>query len=143
MIDVWAPITRDTSSVFQAVVEAVTDGNGLLDVCICNLVNLLENANHPNVKEGRNFVTLRDVVEQVGKDAVRFMMLTRSNEAPLDFDLKQVLEQFGTTPFYVQYAHARALGITQHQIKLPGLSVDDLSLKKLMWPYLMMRRSSI
>lgn len=133
MIDVWGADHKGYIKRLQAAVEAVTDGNGLLDVCICNLVNLLENGEPIRMsKRAGNFVTLRDVVEQVGKDAVRFMMLTRSNEAPLDFDLKQVLEQSRDNPlFYVQYAHARACSVLRNtEIKLPGLSVDDSSLKK-------------
>ena len=133
MIDVWGADHKGYIKRLQAAVEAITDGNGLLDVCICNLVNLLENGEPIRMsKRAGNFVTLRDVVEQVGKDAVRFMMLTRSNEAPLDFDLKQVLEQSRDNPlFYVQYAHARACSVLRNTgIKLPGLSVDDSSLKK-------------
>ena len=133
MIDVWGADHKGYIKRLQAAVEATTDGNGLLDVCICNLVNLLENGEPIRMsKRAGNFVTLRDVVDQVGKDAVRFMMLTRSNEAPLDFDLKQVLEQSRDNPlFYVQYAHARACSVLRNtEIKLPGLSVDDSSLKK-------------
>ena len=133
MIDVWGADHKGYIKRLQAAVEAVTDGNGLLDVCICNLVNLLENGEPIRMsKRAGNFVTLRDVVEQVGKDAVRFMMLTRSNEAPLDFDLKQVLEQSRDNPlFYVQYAHARACSVLRNtEIKLPGLSVDDSEPKK-------------
>ena len=133
MIDVWGADHKGYIKRLQAAVEAITDGNGLLDVCICNLVNLLENGEPIRMsKRAGNFVTLRDVVDQVGKDAVRFMMLTRSNEAPLDFDLKQVLEQSRDNPlFYVQYAHARACSVLRNsEIKLPSLSVDDSSLKK-------------
>ncbi|MEC7942706.1 MAG: arginine--tRNA ligase, partial [Pseudomonadota bacterium] len=126
MIDVWGADHKGYIKRLQAAVEATTDGNGLLDVCICNLVNLLENGEPIRMsKRAGNFVTLRDVVDQVGKDAVRFMMLTRSNEAPLDFDLKQVLEQSRDNPlFYVQYAPARACSVLRNtEIKLPGLSV--------------------
>ena len=61
-------------------------------------------------KRSGDFVTLREVVDEVGKDAVRFMMLYRKNDAPLDFDFAKVIEQSKDNPvFYVQYAHARAL----------------------------------
>ena len=133
MIDVWGADHKGYIKRLKAAVEATTDGNGLLDVCICNLVNLFENGEPIRMsKRAGNFVTLRDVVDQVGKDAVRFMMLTRSNEAPLDFDLKQVLEQSRDNPlFYVQYAHARACSVLRNtEMQLPNLSIDDSNLKK-------------
>jgi arginyl-tRNA synthetase len=81
-------------------------------------------------KRAGTFVTLREVVDQVGKDVVRFMMLTRSSDAPLDFDLKQALEQSRENPvFYVQYAHARACSVLRNAADaFPGLAVDDSSL---------------
>src|SRR5581483_3293359 len=66
-------------------------------------------------KRAGTFVTLREVVDQVGKDVVRFIMLTRKNDASLDFDLQLVLEQTKDNPvFYVQYAHARAASVLRH-----------------------------
>ena len=75
-------------------------------------------------------MTLREVVDQVGKDVVRFMMLTRGNDAPLDFDLRQALEQSRDNPvFYVQYAHARACSVLRNAgDQIPGLLVDDSTL---------------
>ena len=133
MIDIWGADHKGYIKRLQAAVEATTDGNGILDVRICNLVNLFENGEPIRMsKRAGNFITLRDVVNQVGKDAVRFMMLTRSNEAPLDFDLKQVLEQSRENPvFYVQYAHARSCSVLRNsKQQIPGLSIDDKSLAK-------------
>lgn len=93
----------------QAAVKAVTAGEGELDVKLCQMVNLLKNGEPVRMsKRAGTFVTLREVVEEVGKDVVRFIMLTRKNDAHLDFDLAKVLEQSRDNPvFYVQYAHAR------------------------------------
>ena len=81
-------------------------------------------------KRAGTFITLREVVDQVGKDVVRFMMLTRGNEAPLDFDLKQALDQSRDNPvFYVQYAHARACSVIRNGQEAAAIdSVDDSSL---------------
>jgi arginyl-tRNA synthetase len=86
-------------------------------------------------KRAGRFVTLRDVVDEVGKGVVRFIMLTRKNDAPLDFDLKKVTEQSRDNPvFYVQYAHARAASVLRHPdaarvvgtLEMGGWGVKDL-----------------
>ncbi|MGB0631178.1 MAG: arginine--tRNA ligase [Alphaproteobacteria bacterium] len=133
MVDVWGADHKGYIKRMQAAVDATTDGKGVLDVRICNLVNLFEDGEPVRMsKRAGTFVTLRDVVDQVGKDVVRFMMLTRGNEAPLDFDLKQALEQSRDNPvFYVQYAHARACSVLRNAAEqMPGLSVDDSTLAK-------------
>ena len=81
-----------------------------LDVKLCQLVRLFKGGEPFKMsKRAGTFVTLRDVIEQVGPDVTRFVMLTRKNDAPLDFDFDKVLEQSKDNPvFYVQYAHARA-----------------------------------
>jgi arginyl-tRNA synthetase len=115
----------------QAAVNATTDGKGVLDVRICNLVNLFEDGEPVRMsKRAGTFVTLREVVDQVGRDVVRFMMLTRGNEAPLDFDLKQALDQSRDNPvFYVQYAHARACSVLANALEAGSVdSIDDSSL---------------
>jgi arginyl-tRNA synthetase len=97
----------------KAAVAALSGGKVDLDIKLCQLVRLFR-AGQP-VRMGKRtgtFVTLRDVVDEVGRDPVRFMMLYRKNDAPLDFDLAKVLEQSKDNPvFYVQYAHARAKSI--------------------------------
>jgi len=131
MLNVWGADHKGYIKRMEAAVKAVTNGEGNLRVQICNLVNLLENGEPVRMsKRSGSFVTLRDVVDKVGKDAVRFMMLTRSSDAPLDFDLQQVLEQSRDNPvYYVQYAHARAFSVLRNaQAVFPGILVDDVSL---------------
>ena len=94
----------------KAAVAALSDGRVPLDVKLCQLVRLFKGGEPFKMsKRAGTFVTLRDVVEQVGPDVTRFVMLTRKNDAPLDFDFDRALEQSKDNPvFYVQYAHARA-----------------------------------
>jgi arginyl-tRNA synthetase len=97
----------------KAAVTAMSDGKASLDIRLCQLVKLFR-AGEPVTmsKRSGNFVTLRDVVEEVGADATRFMMLYRKNDAPLDFDFQKVTEQSKDNPvFYVQYAHARCASV--------------------------------
>jgi arginyl-tRNA synthetase len=109
MVDVWGADHGGYIKRLQAAVKAVTAGKAALDVKIVQLVKLLRNGEPVKMsKRSGEFVTLREVVEEVGSDAVRFMMLFRKNDAVLDFDLAKVLEQSRENPvFYVQYGHAR------------------------------------
>jgi arginyl-tRNA synthetase len=97
----------------QAAVTAITNGHGALDVKICQLVQLLDNGEPVKMsKRSGTFVTLREVVDEVGKDIVRFMMLTRKNDQTLDFDFAKVVDQSrDNMVWYVQYAHARAQSV--------------------------------
>src|SRR3546814_3057523 len=83
-------------------------------------------------KRTGTFVILRDLVEEVGKDVVRFIMLTRKNDAPLDFDLTAVTEQSRDNPvFYVQYAHARCNSVMRMaRAALPDLDISTAALAK-------------
>ena len=94
----------------KAIVAALSDGRVPLDVKLCQLVKLWKGGEPFKMsKRAGTFVTLRDVVDQVGPDVTRFVMLTRKNDAALDFDFDKVMEQSKDNPvFYVQYAHARA-----------------------------------
>jgi arginyl-tRNA synthetase len=108
----------------QAAVKAVSGGEADLDVKIIQLVKLLR-AGQPikMSKRSGEFVTLAEVVNEVGRDAVRFMMLYRKNDAVLDFDLAKVIEQSRDNPvFYVQYGHARG----QSVLRNAGAAVPDL-----------------
>ena len=109
MIDVWGADHAGYIKRVQAAVQALTGGEASLDVKVCQLVRLLRNGEPVRMsKRAGSFVTMRDVVDEVGRDVVRFMMLTRKNDAPLDFDFAKVMEQSKDNPvFYVQYAHAR------------------------------------
>jgi arginyl-tRNA synthetase len=94
----------------KAAVAALSDGKADLDIKVCQLVRLLRAGEPVKMsKRAGTFVTLREVVDEVGRDPVRFMMLYRKNDATLDFDLAKVIEQSkDNAVFYVQYAHARA-----------------------------------
>jgi len=97
----------------QAAVKAVSDGRAVLDVKLCQLVRLLRAGEPVKMsKRSGEFVTLREVIDEVGRDAIRFMMLYRKNDATLDFDLAKVVEQSKDNPvFYVQYGHARRFSV--------------------------------
>ena len=97
-------------------VEALTQGQGELDVKLCQMVNLMDNGEVVKMsKRAGTFVTLRELIDNVGKDVVRFIMLTRKNDAQLDFDLARVTEQSRDNPvFYVQYAYARIHSVLRH-----------------------------
>ena len=100
----------------QAATRAISGGAAELDVKLCQLVHLMQNGQPVKMsKRAGTFVTLRDVIDQVGKDVVRFIMLTRRNDQTLDFDFAKVTEQSKDNPvFYVQYAHARCRSVLRH-----------------------------
>ncbi|KUO66647.1 MAG: arginine--tRNA ligase [Alphaproteobacteria bacterium BRH_c36] len=100
----------------KSAVAALSDGMAEFDIKVCQLVKLYRGGEPVRMsKRAGTFVTLRDVVEEVGRDPVRFMMLYRKNDAPLDFDFAKVTEQSKDNPvFYVQYAHARAASVTRN-----------------------------
>ncbi len=131
LIDVWGADHKGYVKRMQAAVAALSGGEADFDVLICNLVNLSE-AGQPikMSKRAGTYVTLREVVDRVGKDVVRFIMLTRGNEASLDFDLAQVVEQSKDNPvFYVQYAHARACSALRNAAAaFPGEDFSDAAL---------------
>ncbi|MBM3486275.1 MAG: arginine--tRNA ligase [Alphaproteobacteria bacterium] len=131
MIDVWGADHKGYVKRMEAAVAAVTERAATLDVRICNLVHLLDKGEPVKMsKRAGTFVTLREVVDEVGKGVVRFMMLTRSNEAALDFDLAKVVEQSKDNPvFYVQYAHARAASVRRNAAEaFAGAALDDSTL---------------
>ena len=116
----------------QAAVTAVSDGGAKLDVKLCQLVRLLRAGELVKMsKRAGEFVTLREVIDEVGRDAIRFMMLYRKNDATLDFDLAKVVEQSKDNPvFYVQYGHARRFSVLrQAREALPG---EDFSREALL-----------
>ena len=99
-----------------------SDGSVPVDIKLTQLVRLYKNGEPFKMsKRAGNFVTLRDVVDQVGPDVTRFVMLTRKNDAPLDFDFDKVLEQSRENPvFYVQYAHARVHSVLRKAAEAAG-----------------------
>ena len=109
LVDIWGADHAGTVKRVQAAVKALTDGRVDLDVKLIQMVRLFRAGEPVKMsKRAGSFVTLADVVREVGKDVVRFIMLTRRADAPLDFDFAKVVEASKDNPvFYVQYAHAR------------------------------------
>ena len=115
----------------NAAVNALSNGSITIDTKVCALVNLMENGNPIKMsKRAGNFVTLSDIIDAVGKDVIRFIMLTRRNDQSLDFDFKKVTEKSKENPvFYVQYAHARCNSIFKSaEILEENLSAENTDL---------------
>ncbi len=129
LIDVFGADHGGYVKRMKAAVSALSDGKVPLDIKLTQLVKLWKNGEPFKMsKRAGNFVTLRDVVDQVGPDVTRFVMLTRKNDAPLDFDFDKVLEQSRENPvFYVQYAHARVMSVLRRAAEA-GISADDTTL---------------
>ena len=131
LINIWGADHTGTVKRTQAAVQALA-GRPALDVKIVQMVRLLRNGELVKMsKRSGSFVTLAEVVEEVGKDVVRFTMLTRKNDAQMDFDFAKVVEASKDNPvFYVQYAHARIRSL-QRRAAAAGLAPEapaDLSL---------------
>ena len=129
LIDVFGADHSGYVKRMKAAVTALSSGQTSLDIKLIQLVRLFKNGEPFKMsKRAGTFVTLRELVEQVGADATRFVMLTRKNDASLDFDFDKVLEQTKENPiFYVQYAHARICSVMRRATDI-GLSVDDNTL---------------
>ncbi|MFN9790228.1 MAG: arginine--tRNA ligase [Holosporales bacterium] len=113
----------------KAVVAALSGGRVPLDVLVCQLVNLYKDGQpYKMSKRAGTFITARDLVDEVGRDVVRFMLLTRKNDQIFDFDLNLVRQQTKDNPlFYVQYAHARCASVLRHAHNLFGDKVHNLT----------------
>lgn len=131
LIDVFGADHGGYVKRMKAAVSALSGGRVPLDVKLIQLVKLFKNGEPFKMsKRAGTFVTLRDVVEQAGADVTRFHMLTRKNDAPLDFDFDKVLEQSKDNPvFYVQYAHARVCSVLRKAVEA-GVDVSDAALSK-------------
>ncbi|MBS0522136.1 MAG: arginine--tRNA ligase [Proteobacteria bacterium] len=127
MIDIWGADHGGYVKRMKAAVRAITGGQGELDVKLCQLVRVMRNGELVRMsKRAGTFVTLRDLLDEVGPDVVRFTMLTRKNDAPFDFDLAKATEQSRDNPvWYVQYAHARSRSVMR-QASVAGIGVDGL-----------------
>lgn len=115
----------------EAATRAITDRKGELKVLVFQIVRMLENGQIVRLsKRAGNLIFLSDVVERVGKDVVRLMMLTRRTDQIIDFDFAKVTEQSKDNPvFYIQYAHARVCSVLRHALEtLPGEKFDDAAL---------------
>jgi arginyl-tRNA synthetase len=130
LIDVFGADHGGYVKRMKAAVSALSNDKTSLDIKLTQLVKLFKNgAPFKMSKRAGTFVTLRDLVDQVGADATRFVMLTRKNDAPLDFDFDKVMEQTKENPvFYVQYAHARICSVMR-KAQLAGVAVEDAVLQ--------------
>ncbi|SFD73128.1 arginyl-tRNA synthetase [Sulfitobacter brevis] len=130
LIDVFGADHGGYVKRMKAAVSALSEGRVPLDIKLTQLVKLYKNGEPFKMsKRAGTFVTLRDVVDQVGPDVTRFVMLTRKNDASLDFDFAKVLEQSRENPvFYVQYAHARVASVLR-KAEAAGIDVSDAALK--------------
>ncbi len=131
LIDVWGADHGGYIKRMKAAIAALSDGKAELDVKLVQLVKLLRAGEPVKMsKRAGEFVTLREVIDEVGSDAVRFMMLFRKNDAVLDFDLAKVIEQSRDNPvFYVQYGHARGQSVFRNaRDAFPDLPTDGLEL---------------
>ena len=122
MIDVWGADHGGYVKRMKAAVEAVTDGDGVLEVKLCQMVHLKKGGKPVRMsKRAGTFVTLRYLINEVGRDVVRFMMLTRKNDSQMEFDLEKALEQSRDNPvFYVHYAHARCRSVMRNAAEQLG-----------------------
>ncbi len=125
LIDIWGADHAGTVKRIKAAVEALTGGTKPFDVKLVQMVRLLRGGEPVKMsKRAGNFVTLADVVREVGKDVVRFTMLTRKADAQMDFDFAKVVEASKDNPvFYVQYAHARICSL-RRRIGEAGMNVE-------------------
>ena len=132
MIDIWGADHAGTVKRIKAAVGALTNGKVDFDVKLVQMVRLLRNGEPVKMsKRSGSFVTLAEMVEEVGKDVVRFVMLTRKSDAQMDFDFAKVVEASKDNPvFYVQYAHAR-IQSTLRKGEEAGLGIDGTQLSLL------------
>jgi len=130
LIDVFGADHGGYVKRMKAAVSALSNDKTPLNIKLTQLVKLFKDGEPFKMsKRAGTFVTLRDLVDQVGADATRFVMLTRKNDAPLDFDFDKVMEQTKENPvFYVQYAHARICSVLR-KAQLAEVPVDDADLR--------------
>jgi arginyl-tRNA synthetase len=127
MIDIFGADHGGYVKRMKAATTAVTGGEGSLEIKLCQMVHLMKGGEPIRMsKRSGNFVTLRDLIDEVGRDVVRFIMLTRKSDTQMEFDLQKVLEQSRDNPvFYVQYAHARCHSVLRNALE--ALSVTDIA----------------
>ncbi|MCA0202438.1 MAG: arginine--tRNA ligase, partial [Proteobacteria bacterium] len=131
LINIWGADHGGYVKRVEAALKAITDGKGKLDVLLAQMVRVFNNGEPVKMsKRAGTFVTMRDLIDEVGKDVVRFIMLTRKNDAPLDFDYAKVTEKSRENPvFYVQYAYARGRSVFRHAAEMfAGADLSDKGL---------------
>jgi arginyl-tRNA synthetase len=122
LIDVWGADHGGYVSRMKAAVKALSDGAATLEIVLCQIVHVVRGGQPVRMsKRAGTYVTLRDLIEEVGRDAVRFTMLTRKSDAQMEFDLDQAVAQTRENPvFYVQYAHARCRSVLRAAAEMFG-----------------------
>ncbi len=131
LYNVWGADHGGYVKRIKAAVSALSQGKNHLDVILCQMVNLMENGIPLKMsKRSGTFITLEDVIEQVGKDVFRLIILMRKSDAPFDFDFSKVLEQSSENPvFYIQYAHARIQSVKKQALQtFPDLDLSHQGL---------------
>ncbi len=131
MIDIFGADHGGYVKRMKAATTAVSGGEASLEIKLCQMVHLIKGGEPMRMsKRSGNFVTLRELIDEVGKDVVRFIMLTRKSDTQMEFDLQKVLEQSRDNPvFYVQYAHARCHSVLRNALEF--LSVADIAVLNL------------
>ena len=132
-IDVWGADHGGYVKRMRAALTALTNGEASLEILLCQIVRVLKGgAPYRMSKRAGTFVTLADLIDEVGPDVVRFMMLTRKSDAQMDFDIDAVQSQSKDNPvFYVQYAHARCRSVLRHAAIEDAASLADADLSAL------------
>jgi arginyl-tRNA synthetase len=130
MIDVWGADHGGYVSRMKAATAAITQRAVTLEVVLCQIVRVLKGGEPVRMsKRAGTFITLRDLLDEVGRDAVRFTMLTRKSDAQMDFDLDAAVAQTRENPvFYVQYAHARCRSVLRAAAEMPDIPTDSATL---------------
>jgi arginyl-tRNA synthetase len=131
MIDVWGADHGGYVKRMKAAVQAISEAEATLEIVLCQVVHILRGGEPVKMsKRAGTFVTLRELIEEVGRDAVRFTMLTRKSDAQMEFDLDAVVAQTRDNPvFYVQYAHARCRSVLRAAAEMFGAdAVTDAAL---------------
>ena len=125
LIDIWGADHGGYIKRMHASIKALTDNKAKFTVKLCQMVKLISDGQQIKMsKRSGDFITLREMVERVGSDSIRFMMMYRKNEAPLEFDFQKVTEQSKDNPvFYVQYAHARISSVLRN-LKEQNIDID-------------------
>ena len=125
LIDIWGADHGGYIKRMHASIKALTNNKAKFTVKLCQMVKLISDGQQIKMsKRSGDFITLREMVERVGSDSIRFMMMYRKNEAPLEFDFQKVTEQSKDNPvFYVQYAHARISSVLRN-LKEQNIDID-------------------
>ncbi|PZW49160.1 arginyl-tRNA synthetase [Humitalea rosea] len=136
LVHVWGADHGGYVKRMAAAVAALSDGAVKLDVVLCQIVRVMKDGEPVRMsKRAGSYITLRDLIEEVGRDAVRFTMLTRKSDAQMDFDLNAVVEQSRENPvFYVQYAHARARSVLRAAGEPEAAELAEAKLELLVEP---------